>query len=206
MITQKELNDWKKLFQNWDQEPLGPREQKAAAIVKKNMYWAMGVGLVPVPLLDIAGVTLIQLDMLKELCKCYGVPYSELKGKSILSAIGGAALARYWASIFKAIPVFGSILGGVSMAVTAGATTYALGKVFVNYLRESENLEDIDVAAAKKQFEEELDEGKAMAEQLEAEQAQDVEGQLEQLAKLLEKGLISEEDYKTKKQDILDRM
>jgi uncharacterized protein (DUF697 family) len=206
MINPNIISEWNRLFFDWDKDPMGPREQQAAKIVRKNMYWAVGVGLIPIPIIDIAAVTLIQLDMLKELCKCYNVPYSEVKGKALLSAIGGAALARYWASLFKIVPVIGSALGGVSMAVLSGATTYALGKVFVNYLRESKDLDDIDTQAAKAMFEEELETGKDLARAMQQEAEQNIYQQIEQLANLKDKGIITEKEFEAKKKDLLNRI
>src|SRR5690349_1063795 len=58
-------------------------------IINEHILWSMGAGLVPVPLLDIAAVSAIQLDMLKQLCSHYGVAYTESEGKVFLSALTG---------------------------------------------------------------------------------------------------------------------
>lgn len=205
MINPRQFN-LKDLLGEWDEDKLEPHDQKAVEIVKKNMYWALGVGFIPIPLLDIAAVTIIQLDMLKELCKHYGVPYSELKGKAILSAISGAAIARYWASFIKAIPVFGSAIGGMSMAVLSAASTYALGRVFMRYLSEGLNLDTIDASSAKAMYEEELKNGKKYAESMQANAKRNVYWQIEQLAALREKGLLTEEEFEAKKQELLGRI
>src|ERR1700742_4189273 len=104
---------------------------RAEAIINQHITWAMGAGLVPVPILAIAAVSAIQLDMLKQLATLYGVRYSESEGKAWLSALSGSILAKIAANAFKLIPGIGSILGGISMAALSGASTYALGQVAI---------------------------------------------------------------------------
>ena len=41
------------------------KEHSADGIIKSHVVWAMGGGLIPVPLFDIAAVTAIQMDMLR---------------------------------------------------------------------------------------------------------------------------------------------
>jgi uncharacterized protein (DUF697 family) len=135
-------------------------------IIRKNLLWAMGAGAIPVPLLDIAAVTAIQLDMLRELCHLYEVEYSERKGKAIISALTSSIMARFGASVIKTVPVIGWAFGGVSMVILSGATTYALGKVFDKYLREEGTLHIPDMAEAKVYFREFFEQGKELAQKL----------------------------------------
>ena len=93
----------------------------AQDIVKSHVIYSLGAGLVPVPLLDIAAVSAVQLDMLKQLAKLYGKDFKESAGKSWISAITGSTMARMGASLVKTIPGIGSILGGVTMSVLSGA-------------------------------------------------------------------------------------
>ena len=39
----------------------------ADKIVRSHVIWSMGAGLIPVPLFDLAAVTAIQIDLLKQL-------------------------------------------------------------------------------------------------------------------------------------------
>src|SRR5262249_48329688 len=95
-------------------------------IINEHIIWSMGAGLVPVPLLDIAAVSAIQLDMLKQLSTHYGVKYTESEGKVFLSALTGSIFAKLAANAIKLIPGIGSVIGGISMAVLSGGSTYAL--------------------------------------------------------------------------------
>src|SRR5690242_8171823 len=117
---------------------------KANRIINQHILWSIGAGLVPVPLLDIAAVSGIQLDMLKQLSSHYGVSYSESEGKVWLSALSGSILARVAANAVKLIPGIGSIIGGLSMSALSGASTYALGQVAVAHFERSGDLSNLD--------------------------------------------------------------
>jgi uncharacterized protein (DUF697 family) len=170
------------------------------------MLVALGAGLVPFPIVDIAAVTGVQLDMISRLCRIYGVDYSESIGKSLLSALAGSTLARIGASLVKTIPVAGPFLGGVSMAVLSGATTFALGQVFISHFENGGTLQDFDFKAYQKYYEENLELGKKVASKLKQEQgsqSQDAFARLEKLNKLKEKGIITEEEFQRKKEEVL---
>ncbi|MBE2251029.1 MAG: DUF697 domain-containing protein [Myxococcus sp.] len=49
----------------------------ADTVIRQHVYWAVGAGLVPVPLADFVAVTAVQLDLIRQLCTLYGVSYQE---------------------------------------------------------------------------------------------------------------------------------
>jgi len=143
-------------------------------IVKHYMLWSMGAGLIPMPVLDLAAVAAVQLKMVKELADHYTVPFSEHRGKSIVSALVGSVAARSLAggtagSLLKAVPVVGTLLGSVAMPIFAGATTYAIGKVFIQHFASGGTFLDFDPKSVEAFFEEKLAEGKKMASDMKAE-------------------------------------
>ena len=174
-------------------------------IIQKNVIWPTPPVPFPIPLLKIESVTAVNIDMLKEICQAYELPYSSVRGKALISAISGSIMARYWASLLKAAPGFGTILGSVSMSIMSGATTFALGKVFDKYLCEKGSLENIDKEEAKKMFRKEFRKGRRYARILKAEE-HDVYEQLEKLGALKEKGILTEEEFEEKKKSLLDRI
>ena len=186
---------------------------KADSIIKTHMVIAMGAGLVPIPLLDFVAVTAVQLDMLRQLSNNYGKNFSEQSGKSLVSAIGGSVLARMGASAVKAIPIIGSILGGVTMAVLSGASTYAIGNVFKEHFRNGGDLSNIDIAKAKEFFKVKMEEGKKIAKDLDDKNQQDspsdnepksLVDQLTELAKMKDEGILTDEEFKIMKKKLLD--
>lgn len=65
--------------------PSAQVDETADRIVRSHVLWAMGAGLIPIPLADIAGVTAIQMDALKQLAAVYDIDYAEAKGKGFVT-------------------------------------------------------------------------------------------------------------------------
>lgn len=180
---------------------------KADQIIQQHIVWSIGAGLVPVPLLDIAAVSGIQLDMLKQLATLYEVRYTESEGKVWLSALSGSILAKIAANAIKLIPGIGSIIGGVSMAAVSGASTYALGQIAVNHFESQGDLGNLDLSSAKRAYEQEFEKGKQvaskMAKEKDAKGSKDAFEKLERAKELLDKGVISEDDFDAMKKKLL---
>jgi uncharacterized protein (DUF697 family) len=183
--------------------------EEADRIIREHIVWSVGAGLVPVPLLDIAAVSAIQLDMLKQLATHYKVKYTESEGKVFLSAMTGSILAKLAANAIKFIPGIGSAIGGISMAVLSGASTYALGQVACNHFEGGGMIGGLDIDKAKKAFEEHLERGKQVATELKDRregESRDVFEKLEKSKELRDKGVISDDDFEAIKRKLLDEV
>ncbi len=150
--------------------PLPPEDldEKANKIIKSHVMWSMGAGLVPIPLADIASVTAIQMDALKQLAELHEVEYTEANGKRFAAALVGGLAARVGASAFKAIPGVGSIIGGLSMSAMSGASTFALCQVADKHFRTHGDFLEVDWDDAKDAYKVALKKGKEMVKSLEA--------------------------------------
>lgn len=193
-------------------------DKAADSIILNHVFFSLGAGFVPIPLLDIAAVTVVQLDMLRQLAKMYDVRFHEESGKSLISAIAGGVVARLGASMVKAIPVVGSLLGGVSMSVLSGASTYAIGQVFKRHFSSGGDLTNVDIKKAKKVFEEAFEKGKDIASKMEKKKKEEpkekkeeapaeeksIVDRLQGLAKLRDQGVITEEEFAEQKKRLLD--
>ncbi|ARU56733.1 GTPase [Oleiphilus messinensis] len=146
------------------------RLEMARSTSKNYVLGAMGVGMIPIPIVDLAGLTVLQLKMLHSLSKMYGVKFSKDIGKSLIaSLIGGAApapLGISLASLTKSIPIVGTIVGSAGVAVVAGASTYALSRVFIQHFESGGNFLNFDPEAVRAFYEDEFEKGKAYAENL----------------------------------------
>jgi uncharacterized protein (DUF697 family) len=116
----------------------GPSSKEAEDIVKRYMLAALGVGFIPLPVLDMAALTGIQLGLLSRLARLYKVDFSHQVGKSVTASLvgGGSSLLASVASsrfILRLVSVPGWIVGATSMSLFAGASTYAIGRVFVQH-------------------------------------------------------------------------
>lgn len=195
------------------------REKHADTIVRNHIIWSMGAGLIPVPIVDFFAVSGIQLDMIRQLCKLYDQDFKESEGKAIITSLTGSGLARMGAkAMIKFIPGIGSVIGGVTMAVLSGASSYALGEVFKKHFETGGTFLDFDVKRIKKMYNEKFEKGKKVAEQYQKEQEkkrtaadQVIEGKtsgklvdkLRELAELRKEGLISEEEYAAMKKKLI---
>ncbi|OKH15221.1 DUF697 domain-containing protein [[Limnothrix rosea] IAM M-220] len=182
---------------------------EATAIIKSHVIWAMGGGLIPIPLVDFAAVTAIQLEMIQQLAQLYGVNYSRSMGKTFVSALTGTTLARLGASFIKAIPGIGSVIGGASMSITSGASTYAVGQVVINHFETGGSLSDFVEEKVKSAYDSAFEKGKGYVSDLEKEEgdkAADIYQTLEKLGQLKEQGVLTEEEFQTKKAELLSRI
>lgn len=139
----------------------------AQDLVKKSMYASMAAGLVPVPIFDFLAVSSIQLEMLRRLSHIYGVTFMEGKGKNALAAlIGGSfptSVAPLVISLTKMIPLVGSTIGAVSLPLVSGASTYAVGKVFIQHFESGGTFLTFDPETVRAYYAEKLKEGKTIA-------------------------------------------
>jgi len=194
------------------------RKESANSIIKNHMIWSMGAGFIPVPIADFFAVSAIQLDMIRQLCKLYEIDFKETEGKAIITALTGSGLARLGARAIKFIPGVGSVLGGVTLAVLSGASSYALGEVFKTHFETGGTFLDFDPARLKKYYNEKFEKGKEMAKDIKKEQDDTKEliiekksstkpmddvDKLKQIAKLKEEGIITEEEFEKMKKKII---
>jgi uncharacterized protein (DUF697 family) len=143
-------------------------EADVEKIINNGVYASVGVGLVPIPVVDFVGLTAVQLKMLHSLSKAYGVEFSEDRGKAIIGALISGflplTLARPVASLIKAIPVIGQTTGAVTMSILGGASTYAIGRVFSQHFASGGTFLNFDASKVKDKFKQYFDEGKKAAE------------------------------------------
>jgi uncharacterized protein (DUF697 family) len=125
-----------------------PRDELASHLVDRLSLWSGAAGLIPVPLVDMAAVGGVQLHMLRRLSQIYGVPFSENRGKSILTSLAGAVIpastATTTASLMKSLPVIGTAIGALTMPVVSAGATWVIGKVFIQHFASGGTLLDFN--------------------------------------------------------------
>jgi uncharacterized protein (DUF697 family) len=183
------------------------KRMQAEEIVRGHILWAMGGGLMPLPGLDFAAVTAVQMDMLRQLSSLYEVDFSQAMGKNFVTALTGTTLAKLGASALKVIPGVGTIVGGLSMSLLSGASTYALGQIAIGQLETHGGWGNIDLDKAKAKYQEWFEKGKEYVANLEKEdKAADILESIEKLGQLREQGAITEEEFEAKKKELLARL
>ena len=202
---------------------MNERIESADKIIRNHIVWSMGAGLIPVPIADFFAVSAIQLDMVRQMCKLYDVDFKETEGKAVISSMTGSGLARLGArAAIKFIPGIGTVVGGMTMAILSGASSYALGEVFKKHFETGGTFLDFDMDRLTKMYKEKFEKGKKVAEEIKKEQAKkqevvekaehtkvhikeqkDVISRLTELGELKEKGIISDEEFQAMKKKLI---
>ena len=144
------------------------KDEKALSIINENVVWSMGVGLIPIPMVDIVAVSGLQLKMVNDLAEHYGVRFSANIGKSIIASLvggfGAESIARgSFGSLVKSIPLVGSVVGWFTLSMVAGASTYATGKVFMQHFESGGTFLDFEAENFKETFSEQYGKGLKVA-------------------------------------------
>ncbi|MBI1208900.1 MAG: DUF697 domain-containing protein [Azospirillum sp.] len=142
---------------------LWPDLQRIENILKDDVITSMAIGLVPAPLLDTALLIGLQIKMVDELCREYGVPFSRHHAAAAVSALVGAlpvASALGLSSLIKAVPVVGTLAGGAATSLLSGAITYAQGRVLVQHFESGGTLLNFDPVRLRAQLRAEFQRGK----------------------------------------------
>lgn len=208
------------------------RSKHADTIIRNHVIWSMGAGFIPILVADIFAVSALQLDMIRQMCRAYDVNFSETQGKAIVTSLTSSTIARVGAgSVIKMIPGIGSLLGGVTVSIFAGASTYALGQVFKQHFQSGGTILDFDPARFRKMYKEKFEKGKKVAENLakdkgaqkEAEasaeepvqeakaapagatSSADILQELKALSELRSQGVITEEEFEQMKKKLIDK-
>jgi uncharacterized protein (DUF697 family) len=143
-------------------------ERAALVTVRQHMWWSMGAGLIPFTALDVAAVTLVQLKMLAELSRIYGVEFRSTRGKAVVGSLIGSLVPGAFAygvgySVMKSVPVVGFLLGTPTMVLFSGASAWALGKVFIQHFESGGTFLDFDPSEVREYFKAQFEEGRKRA-------------------------------------------
>lgn len=146
-------------------------DQQAAEVIRRNILWSMGAGVIPIAYVDTAAVLAVQVKLVKELSDVYGVPFRANAGKSAVAALigslaAGGATQGVMASglmygLFRSLPVVGQIVGLATMPAFAAAATYAVGKVFEQHFASGGTFLTFDAKKVEGYFREKFEEAKA---------------------------------------------
>ena len=148
------------------------RDLRAREIIKNHMLGAMGLGLIPFPALDAVAIAGAQVKMLRDLAHEYQIEFqSEQLGYSVVgSALMGLglplALSPAVFSMFKLVPGLGTVAGVASLPIVAGASKYALGKIFVQHFESGGTLLTFNARRLRMSMREHYQEGLRSAREM----------------------------------------
>ena len=161
-ITDFAAKQLKKSIMNFNNSD---KDSHADTVIRNHVLWSMGASyVIPLPVADVFAVSALQLDMIRQLCRVYGLDFAETQGKAIVSSLTTSTMARAGArSLIKLIPGLGTVVGGITVAAVNGASTYALGQVFKKHFKTGGTILDFDTERLKKMYNEQFEKGKTIA-------------------------------------------
>lgn len=139
------------------------RAPAAMAIVKRWSQWSVAAGVVPVPFLDTVAISGVQLKMVHDLCKYYGVEFEKEAVLAIVGSLVGGAITTSVTDavthmLLKSVPYAEQVL----QPTLSFATTYSLGYVFVKHFEDNGTLKDFKASKMKGYFHEQLERTKSV--------------------------------------------
>jgi uncharacterized protein (DUF697 family) len=124
------------------------RDELAARLVDRFSVLSGAAGLIPVPLVDIAVVGGVQLQMLRRLSEIYGVPFSDNRGKAVVASLAGSMIPTSSgmgiASSLKMLPGLGTALSSMVVPLASAGATWVVGKVFIQHFASGGTLLDFN--------------------------------------------------------------
>jgi len=133
------------------------KQGKALKTVKYYMWLSGGAGLIPISLVDWAAVSGLQLKMLADISKIYGVPFQANVGKAAIASLAGyivpnAAAFGTIGCLLKTVPGVGALAGAPAMAAFSGAYAWALGNVFIQHFESGGTFLSFDPEKVREHF------------------------------------------------------
>jgi uncharacterized protein (DUF697 family) len=147
------------------------REHRHAAaehVLRQYTLGAMAVGLMPIPVVDLAALVALQLKMLHSLAGAYDIEFKTDLGRSAIASLVGGTLSTSLsptvaASFAKFIPGVGQTLASGTASLLNAAATFAVGKVFIQHFAAGGTFLSFDPEAVRDYYQTQLQEGKRAA-------------------------------------------
>jgi uncharacterized protein (DUF697 family) len=176
-----------------------PQEEKDRAIhdlIQVCAVSAAAVTIQPLPLLDSALMAPIQIGMVQGIGRVHGYTLDKKSIVEILGTFGASIVAQnVIMAAAKLIPFAGALIT-MSMAY---ALTHAIGEVSDHYFRNGRGVPQHELRDMFKRVYEQ----KKSEKQAAAKQNSTLKEKLEQLKKAFEAGLLTEEEFARKKEEVL---
>lgn len=160
LVESGEVRSWQKELSSFETVEL-----RAENCIKNHVIAAMGIGLVPSALLDVAGITAIEVKMIRDLARIYEfpTPHRLVLYKVIISLVGSIAPVYFSTRMhaaLKGVPLIGHAVYVGLLSVTGGASVYAVGKVFQMHFESGGTFLSKENSLIRDYFRKKLSEGK----------------------------------------------
>ena len=140
------------------------RIDTANTLVNTNVAAGISIGLLPMPLFDIASIMGVQINMLRSLCIHYDISFNQKLGKSLLASLAKGVwpilTLMSASSMAKGFLGIGTLLGSAGVSISAGELIYASGQVFIRHFEAGGTLDDFESKQSMEYFKQQFKEGK----------------------------------------------
>ena len=170
--------------------------------INRHALLAAGAGLIPVPVVDLAVISCIQFDLIRQLAIQYGAGFDPSRSKAWIASLSGTFAAQLGAGLIKAIPGIGTLIGGMSMIMSAGASTYALGRIVALHFANGGTMESFKPEEHKELMKSYEEEGIEVIIEMREEQTR-ANDKVRELEKMHARGLITDAEYDSVKARVL---
>ena len=139
----------------------------AHKIVARWSRWSLAASVVPLPLLDMAAISGVQVKMIYELCKTYEVDFEHKAAVAIASGVaGGAAVQTLAGVIAKQMLRFAPGVGQIFMfavePLMSYVTTQAIGLAFISHFEDDGRMHDFNPEKIKQYMAAQIEKRKQM--------------------------------------------
>ena len=122
------------------------RRSQALRIVQRHAAFSLAGGIIPLPIVNVAGVTTIIVRMVKMLSDLYGVPFERDRARAIVIGLVGGTMPTGFAAVttstlFYIVPAT-TLIGLAVSSITAVACTRSIGRIFVEHFESGATLDD----------------------------------------------------------------
>jgi uncharacterized protein (DUF697 family) len=120
-----------------DDAEVAKRRRRARQIVERHANLSAIGGFIPVPVVNIAGITAVIVRMVRQLCRHYGVPFEGHRARAIVIALMGGTMPTGMATaatttLIYFVPGY-NVLGLAVSSVTASVTARSIGQLLVQH-------------------------------------------------------------------------
>lgn len=181
---------------DYDDATPAERDEAVREVIQMCAAAAGAVSVQPIPLLDIALISPIQIVMVQAIGRIHGHSLDKKAVIEIVSTFGASLVAQ---SVIMATAKLVPFVGWVAAIAMAYALTWAIGEVSEHYFRAGRGVPPEEL----KEMFERVYKNKKAEKQTEHKGNASLKDRLEQLKEAKAQGLLTEEEFEEKKREML---
>ncbi len=152
------------------------RSEQADSAIRKYALLSTGAGLIPIPGLEVAVNTAIQVIMVTELADIYQTPFEPTAVRTLLSSAATSGMALLLTQLLEKaadqVPGLGMVFNGLTRSAITGLLTAEAGQVYKNHFAAGGTVDTLQVGDFFSHIETQFREGKFKPSQFASMQGQ----------------------------------